>query len=107
MIVVAEGAKYNAEALSHYFQENRERIGFQVRTTQLGHVQRGGAPGAFDRLLATRLGAAATRYISDGQSGALMGLLRGEIVATPYPEVIGKVKQIDLTLLELAKALER
>jgi 6-phosphofructokinase 1 len=107
MIVVAEGAKYNAEVLAHYFEENRERIGFQVRATQLGHVQRGGAPGAFDRLLATRLGAAATRFIEGGQSGSLMGLIKGEIIATPYPEVIGKIKQIDLTLLELAKALER
>jgi 6-phosphofructokinase 1 len=107
MIVVAEGAKYNAEALMHFFQEHKERIGFGVRATQLGHVQRGGAPGAFDRLLATRLGAAATRYLDNGQSGALMGLLKGEIVATPYIDVVGKVKQIDLSLLDLARSLER
>jgi len=107
MIVVAEGAKYNAEALAAFFTVHKERIGFAVRTTQLGHVQRGGAPGAFDRLLATRLGAAATRYLESGQSGALMGLIKGEIVATPYSDVVGKIKQIDLSLLELARSLER
>lgn len=51
--VIAEGAKYNATALVNYFEEHKERLGFQVRATQLGHVQRGGAPGAFDRILAT------------------------------------------------------
>jgi 6-phosphofructokinase 1 len=107
MVVVAEGAKYNAVALMQYFQEHQERLGFQVRTTQLGHVQRGGAPGAFDRLLATRLGAAATRYLEEGQYGALMGLNKGEIIATPYSEVIGVKKALDLGLLDLAKALEK
>jgi len=45
--VVAEGDRYNARALSSYFQEHRERLGFELRVTTLGHVQRGGAPGAF------------------------------------------------------------
>ncbi len=74
LVVVAEGARYDAEALVKYFQEHRERIGFAVRATTLGHVQRGGEPGAFDRLLATRLGAAAVKSIEQGQYGALMGL---------------------------------
>ena len=56
IIVVAEGARFNAERLSHYFREHQKRLGFELRVTTLGHVQRGGAPGAFDRLLATRLG---------------------------------------------------
>src|ERR1039457_535203 len=60
IVVVAEGASYNAEALAHYFQEHRGRLGFELRIVKLGHVQRGGAPGVFDRLLATRLGAEAT-----------------------------------------------
>src|SRR4029079_1645714 len=49
--VVAEGARYKYRALSRYFQEHSERLGFELRVTTLGHVQRGGAPGAFDRLL--------------------------------------------------------
>jgi 6-phosphofructokinase 1 len=105
--VVAEGAKYNATALVNYFDEHKERLGFQVRATQLGHVQRGGAPGAFDRILATRIGSAAIKYLEKGCHGALMGLNKGEITATPYPEVVGIKKQLDLALLELAKVLEK
>lgn len=107
MVVVAEGAKYNAEALVQYFEKNKERLGFQIRATQLGHVQRGGAPGAFDRILATRLGAAAVHYIAQGGHGALMGLNKSEITATPYDEVVSKKKTIDLSLYDLARPLER
>lgn len=107
MVVVAEGAKHNAEALVHFFGQHEERLGFQVRATQLGHVQRGGAPGAFDRILATRLGAAAIRFLDSGGNGALMGLNKSEITATPYTEVVGHKKTIDLSLLDLARPLER
>jgi 6-phosphofructokinase 1 len=107
LLVVAEGAKYNANELVLYFNEHKDRIGFQVRATQLGHVQRGGAPGAFDRILATRLGAAATRCLEKGLHGALMGLIKGEIVATPYTEVVGVKKSLDLALLELARMLDK
>ncbi len=105
--VVAEGAKYNATALVNYFNEHQERLGFQVRATQLGHVQRGGSPGAFDRILATRMGSAAIKYLEKGCHGALMGLIKGEITATPYPEVVGNKKQLDLGLLELAHVMEK
>ena len=107
MVVVAEGAVYNAEKLVHYFKEHQERLGFQVRATQLGHVQRGGTPGAFDRILATRLGTAAIRHLSEGGHGDLMGLNKSEITATPLAEVVVHKKQIDLRLLEMAKVLER
>ena len=52
IVVVAEGAKFNANALDEYFKEHRERLGFDLRVTILGHVQRGGAPQAYDRILA-------------------------------------------------------
>jgi 6-phosphofructokinase 1 len=107
LVVVAEGAKYNANALVAYFEEHKERLGFAIRATQLGHVQRGGAPGAFDRILATRLGVAAIQYLEQDKHGALMGLNKSEITATPYPEVVGSKKHIDLSLLDLAKPLER
>src|SRR6185312_6173373 len=51
-VVVAEGARYNAQGLAAHFETNRERLGFDLRVTTLGHVQRGGDPSAFDRLLA-------------------------------------------------------
>ena len=69
--------------MSDYFKLHGERLGFDLRVTKLGHVQRGGAPGAFDRLLGTRLGAAATEQLAAGGQGVLMGLLKGEIAATP------------------------
>lgn len=107
LVVVAEGARYNAERLAGFFQEHRERLGFELRVTTLGHVQRGGAPGAFDRLLATRLGAAATEHLARGEYGVLMGLLKGEIAATPLAEVLANEKPLDLRLLELAQVLAK
>lgn len=107
IIVVAEGAKYNAEGLLQYFKVHRERLGFELRATTLGHVQRGGAPGAYDRLLATRLGAAAVQRLAAGEHGILMGLLHGEIQATPLAEVAATKKCLDLSLLKLADALAK
>ncbi len=107
LVVVAEGAQYNAEGLARYFQVHQDRLGFELRVTTLGHVQRGGAPGAFDRLLATRLGAAATEHLARGEHGVLMGLLKGEIAATPLAEVVANKKPLDLRLLELACVLAR
>jgi len=107
LVVVAEGARYNAAGLARYFQKHRERLGFELRVTTLGHVQRGGAPGAFDRLLASRLGAAAIEHLARGEHGVLMGLLKGEIVATPLAEVVANQKPLDLRLLELARVLAK
>ncbi|MFQ5858723.1 MAG: ATP-dependent 6-phosphofructokinase [Anaerolineae bacterium] len=59
----------------------------------------------FDRLLATRLGAVATEHLARGQHGLLVGLLKGEIAATPLAEVIANEKPLDLRLLELAQVL--
>jgi len=107
LVVVAEGAQYNAEKLRLYFQEHRKRLGFEMRVVILGHVQRGGAPGAFDRLLATRMAAAATEHLAQGEHGLLMGLIKGEIASTPLAEVVANKKQLDLTLLDLAGALNK
>jgi 6-phosphofructokinase 1 len=107
VVVVAEGDEYNAESLARHFMEHQDRLGFDLRVTTLGHVQRGGQPGAFDRLLATRLSAAATERLADGEAGLLMGLRKGEIVGTPLPEVVSNVKRLDPHLLELAEVLAR
>jgi 6-phosphofructokinase 1 len=107
LVVVAEGSQYNAERLMRYFAEHRQRLGFELRATILGHVQRGGTPGAFDRLLATRLGAAAVERLAAGEKGVLVGLLRGQIATTPLAEVVANKKPLDLSLLELARVLAR
>jgi len=105
LIIVAEGAKYNAHGLENYFAKHHADTGFDLRITTLGHVQRGGTPGAFDRLLATRLGAAATEYIAQGKFGVLAGLNRGQITPTPLAEVVTGEKPLDLNLLRLSKVL--
>ena len=107
IVVVAEGAHYNAQRLTKYFEEHQARLGFEVRSTILGHMQRGGAPGAFDRLLATRLGAAAVEKLAMGQTGVLVGLLKGEIRATPLAEVVSSKKPLDLYLVKLAHVLAK
>jgi 6-phosphofructokinase 1 len=103
--VVAEGARFNAQALSAYFQEHKERLGFELRVTTLGHVQRGGAPGAFDRLLATRFGVAAVRQVERNEYGVLVGLLKGEVSTTALEDVVANRKTLDLQLLEVARIL--
>ncbi len=105
LVVVAEGASYNAEKLAAYFAEHRARLQFELRVTKLGHVQRGGAPTAFDRVLATRLGAAAADHLLAGQPGVLIGRQRSEITATSLGEIVGKQKSLDPELLPLARSL--
>lgn len=107
IVVVAEGARYNAEAMAQHFLEHKDRLGFDLRVTKLGHVQRGGSPGSFDRLLGTRLGAAATEHLAREEYGLLVGLKRGEIGATPLSEVVSQRKTLDLSLLELAEILAK
>lgn len=105
LVVVAEGSKHNASELMDYFKAHRAAIGFGLRLTTLGHVVRGGVPTAADRVLATRLGAAAVDQLAAGNSGVLMGLLCNAITATKLAEVAGRTKPIDTELLELARVL--
>jgi 6-phosphofructokinase 1 len=107
LVVVAEGAKYNAAEMGRYFQKHHERLGFDLRVTILGHVQRGGAPTAFDRLLATRLGAVATEQMSHGEFGVMIGPVKGEVKATPLAEVCTHKKPLESGLMELAAILAR
>jgi 6-phosphofructokinase 1 len=106
IIVVAEGAKYNANALDAYFTEHKERLGFDLRVTILGHTQRGGNPGAFDRILASRLGASATEQLEKGNFGVLVGQVKGAIISTPLEFVVNHPKTLDLSLIELARILD-
>ena len=69
------------------------------------HVQRGGVPTAFDRLLATRLGAGAIAAIKRKEFGCLVGTLNGVVQTTPLTDVAGKQKPLDMALLDLASVL--
>lgn len=106
IIVVAEGAKYNAEALIRYFEKHEDRLGFKIRATILGHVQRGGTPGAFDRILASRFGSGAIEAIDRGEFGVLVGLNKSQITTTPLEEVVGKTKEISPEMVKLARTLD-
>ncbi|MRR29195.1 6-phosphofructokinase [bacterium] len=106
IVVVAEGAKYNANALDEYFKEHRERLGFDLRVTILGHVQRGGAPQAYDRILASRLGAGAVDALARGEYGVLVGMVKSAVTTTPLEQVVNTPKKIDPALIELARRLD-
>jgi phosphofructokinase-like protein len=82
--------------------EIERRMEWETRVTVLGHVQRGGSPTAFDRVLATRLGAAAVTALASGQTGVMMALRGGAIVAVPLEEVTRGPRTLDLDLYALA-----
>jgi 6-phosphofructokinase 1 len=68
-------------------------------------VVRGGIPSAFDRVLATRLGAAAIDWLARDEAGMLLGMRGTDIVATPLAEVAGNTRPIDMALLDMARVL--
>ena len=72
-----------------------ERTGMEIRITVPGHMQRGGSPCPYDRVLATRLGSAAARLILDENYGNMVGVVDNQIVPVPLEEVAGKLKSID------------
>ena len=67
----------------------------EVRITVPGHTQRGGSPCPYDRVLSTRLGAAAAEAILDGEFGCMIGVKKNEMVRVPLSEVAGKLKYVD------------
>jgi len=105
IVVVAEGAQYNADGCVRYFREHAERLGFELRVTRLGHIQRGGPPCAFDRLIATRQGAAASEHLRHGPGDVLLGFIGGKVVATPLALAASSVKAFDAPLYRLARTL--
>jgi len=107
IIVVAEGYKPGIEPVAAYLTERRSELGFEVRTTVLGHVQRGGSPTAFERLLATHLGVAAVEALLQGQSSVMVGLIGNQVVLTPLEEVVSQPRKLDLDLYQMAEALEK
>lgn len=107
IIVVAEGWKPGSEQVAQELRDRKEELGFSVRVTRLGHVQRGGSPSAFDRILATRLGAAAVRELVAGNSGHMVGWAKNEAELTPLDEAIAYQKEIDEELYQLGRIMEK
>lgn len=105
LIVVAEGANLKSSLIAEYLDQHD--IGFEVRVTILGHVQRGGYPTAFDRLLATRFGVTAVQGLMSGQTGVMVALDGTAMITRELEDVIGKSRPINPHFAELAKALTR
>ena len=80
-----------------------ERTGFETRAIVLGHVQRGGTPTAFDRVLATRFGIAAIDAVHDGDFGKMVALRNGDIVRVPLSEGTAELKLVDPAVYEVAE----
>ena len=103
IVIVAEGDE--AGGAFSIAQQVWERLKLEYRICVLGHVQRGGSPTARDRVLASRLGAAAVEALVEGMSGYMVGELKGEIAFTPLKDSWGKRKELDSNLLRLVKVL--
>jgi 6-phosphofructokinase 1 len=107
IVVVAEGAKYNAEGICQYFKDHDLLCGYEFRPTVLGYVQRGAVPTCADRLLGTRLGSEAAEQIIDGNQGVLVGVSGGALITTPLEEVVVGKKPLDPWFLKAAEMLAR
>ena len=79
-----------------------DRTGFEARVSVLGHVQRGGTPSAFDRVLATRLGVAAADRAIDGESGVMVALRSTKIESVPLSEAVDSVRGVPEELFRTA-----
>lgn len=122
IVVVSEGASFKDESL--YTQEKKldqfghvrlggighalgglieEKTGFETRVTVLGHIQRGGSPTAFDRVLGTRYGIKAYELVKEGKFGRMASLKGNDIVDVPLGDATGELKTLDLRLYEIAK----
>jgi 6-phosphofructokinase 1 len=103
IVIVAEGD--DAGGAFSVAQQVWERLRMEYRVCVLGHVQRGGSPTARDRVLASKLGAAAVNALAKGMTGYMVGELKGEIAFTPLRETWEKKKELDRNLLRLVKVL--
>lgn len=127
IVVVAEGAKFasgNSQApvlqdlgkdefgharlggigntLAH---EIESRTGFEARTVVLGHIQRGGSPSAFDRMLATRYGLAAIDMVHEGKFGFMAALRGNKLISIPLAEALAKNRTVDQEMINVANGI--
>jgi 6-phosphofructokinase 1 len=102
-VVVAEGASPSAEEIRDYV--NEAGGSYQADLTLLGHIQSGGSPTSFDRILASRMGAAAVEALADDEAGTMVGLDGETIRRVPLDEVAGEQRPLDSGLYNLAGVL--
>ncbi|MBT6252533.1 MAG: 6-phosphofructokinase, partial [Flavobacteriaceae bacterium] len=102
IVVVAEGDKIgkNVFELAEHIEKNLPD--YEVRVSVLGHIQRGGTPTCFDRVLASRMGLKAVESIQDGKSGQMVGIINGEMTLTPLSKAIKGKSKIKRELIRVS-----
>ena len=102
IVVVSEGDKIgkNVFELKDYIEENMPE--YDVRVSVLGHMQRGGSPSCFDRVLASRLGVKAVETLLDGKSNYMVGLNQDKMTLTPLEQAIKGQSEIDMELVKVS-----
>ena len=102
IVVVAEGDQIgkNIFGLAEYIQQNMDE--YEVKVTVLGHIQRGGSPSCYDRVLASRLGVGAVDALLEGKRDIMIGIRHSKIVHVPFSEAIKGDNEIDIDLIRVA-----
>jgi 6-phosphofructokinase 1 len=104
IVIVAEGD--DAGGAYEIAKKVKERIPeLDTRVTVLGHIQRGGSPSAFDRVLASTLGYASVKGLLEGQRGVMAGIIDKQVVYTPFEKAIKHTKDINHQMLEMSRIL--
>ena len=105
LVVVAEGEKSgkNVYEIAAYVEKNLPY--YEVRVSVLGHMQRGGSPTCFDRVLASRMGVYAVEKLISGNSNAMVGVIDEKMVLTPLKNAIKKNSKIDKNLIKVSDIL--
>ena len=105
IIVVAEGYKpgKNVYQIADEIQEKLPN--YQVRVSVLGHIQRGGRPSCFDRVLGTKMGVKAVELLKNAKTGIMVGTQHGKIVTVPLKKAISEKTKIDKDLLRISKIM--
>ncbi len=101
IIIVAEGVGSAVD----FGNQIKQKTGFETRVTVLGHIQRGGSPTAFDRVLASRLGAEAVDLLIKNDSGKMVGIKNNQIISLNIDEALMLKHTLDLSLYQLASIL--
>jgi 6-phosphofructokinase 1 len=105
IIVVAEGDEEGNAAQVAEKIKNRLEVDIDIRVTTLGHIQRGGIPTAYDRILASRLGLGAVEGLMNDLKNVMVGIINNEIVYTPFRDTIRLPKPINEDMLRMVKIL--
>ncbi|MEW6101808.1 MAG: 6-phosphofructokinase [Candidatus Omnitrophota bacterium] len=122
IVVVAEGAQFKEGSMvlqeqkldefghvrlggigEQLASEIEKRTGYETRVSVLGHIQRGGTPTAFDRILGTRFGVKAVELVKDRKFGKMVALSGNKIIEVPIDEAVKELKTVDMDLYEIAK----